>query len=88
MPARTNTPVPKDVEQSENMPRMDPLLLDALAAAAFIDVSRATFWKLHASGKIPLPLRLSQRVVRWRKEELVAWVRAGCPSRDKWKHIT
>lgn len=61
------------------------LLLDADEAAALIGVSRATFWKLHSQGKVPLPVRLSARVVRWPKHELEHWVRSGCPARDKCK---
>ncbi|MBI3832501.1 MAG: AlpA family phage regulatory protein [Planctomycetes bacterium] len=62
------------------------LLLNAKAAAALIDVSESTFWKFHAQGRTPLPLRLGGSVVRWRREELEAWVRAGCPPRHQWKY--
>ena len=66
------------------LPDHSPLLLDVREAAALIGVSRATFWKLHSQGRVPLPVRLSGRVVRWRKHELEAWVQSGCPTRDKW----
>jgi predicted DNA-binding transcriptional regulator AlpA len=60
------------------------LLLDVKQAAAMLGVSRATFFKLHSQGRVPLPIRLTSRVVRWRKQELEAWVRCGCPTREKW----
>lgn len=61
-----------------------PLLLKAVEVAGFLRVSAATFWKLHSMGKLPLPVRIGARVVRWRREELESWVKAGCPNREKW----
>lgn len=60
-----------------------PLLLDARAAAALLGISRAHFFKLYSSDRTPRPVRLG-RSVRWRREELVAWLEAGCPSYDRW----
>lgn len=65
---------------------VEALLLDARAAAQLLAVSESTLWKLHSSGRIPNPMRLGGRVVRWRREELEAWVRAGCPPRERWEH--
>lgn len=62
----------------------EPLTLDSEAAAQLIGVGRTTLWKLYAIGNLPHPIRLSERVVRWRRVELEAWVSAGCPNRDKW----
>jgi len=62
-----------------------PMLLDARQAAAQLGVSRSMFWTLHDSGKVPCPVRLSARVVRWRRDELAAWVAAGCPKRSDWE---
>lgn len=64
-----------------------PLLVDVRDAAKQLGMSRSTFLKLHNSGRVPLPLRFG-RVVRWRVEELQAWVTAGCPGRDAWKWPT
>ncbi|MBE7462976.1 MAG: AlpA family phage regulatory protein [Planctomycetes bacterium] len=63
-----------------------PLLLGAKTAAELVGVSESTFWKLHSQGRIPNPMRLGGRVVRWRRCELSAWVRAGCPSRANWSY--
>ena len=72
--------------QSEHDPRSPlALLLGCQEAATLLGVSRSKFWQLHSLGRVPLPIRLSDRVVRWRKEELEAWVRAGCPPRDRWQ---
>lgn len=63
-----------------------PMLLDAAEAARLLGVSRSTFWTYHNAGRVPLPIRLSARVVKWRKTELEAWVRAGCPRRAFWNY--
>jgi predicted DNA-binding transcriptional regulator AlpA len=62
-----------------------PILLDVIQAAEMLNISRSTFWTLHDSGRVPRPLRLSPRVIRWRREELAAWVAAGCPNREAWE---
>jgi excisionase family DNA binding protein len=60
-----------------------PVLLNCEQAAALLNISRTSFWKLHSEGKVPMPVSFG-RIVRWRREELIAWVRAGCPCRREW----
>ncbi|MCE9590084.1 MAG: AlpA family transcriptional regulator [Planctomycetes bacterium] len=60
------------------------MAVSANDAAYLIGVGRATFWKLHSAGKLPLPVRLSTRCPRWRVDELRAWLAAGCPDRQTW----
>ncbi|MCD8141155.1 MAG: helix-turn-helix domain-containing protein [Planctomycetaceae bacterium] len=62
------------------------LLMDANGAAALCGVSRSTWFKLAATGKLPRPIKLG-RVTRWNREELQAWIAAGCPAREKWDNI-
>lgn len=64
----------------------DPLTLDAAGAAALVGVSRSLWYSLLAQGRTPVPLRLGRRTL-WRKEELTAWVRAGCPRQESWKSV-
>ena len=48
-------------------------------------MSVATVERLHNSGRLgPQPLRLGTRLVRWNRNELVAWIDAGCPPRHEW----
>lgn len=49
-------------------------------------ISTRQCWKLLSSGRLPAPVRLG-RSVRWRRDELLAWLEAGCPSRDRWEAI-
>lgn len=70
------------MSEAENM--LEPLLLDARQCAALCNISRATWYSLLSSGRCPLPVRLGRRTL-WRRDELTAWVAAGCPPRDRWQ---
>ena len=60
-----------------------PLLVDAKDAATLCGVSRSGWWKLHSSGRCPLPIRLGRKTL-WRIAELTDWLNVGCPTRDRW----
>lgn len=60
-----------------------PVVLTATEAARLFSLSRAGWWKLHNSGRVPIPIRLGRRTL-WRRKELLAWVDAGCPNREAW----
>ena len=60
------------------------LLLSAAQAASLCGVGRSTWWRLHASGRVPSPVKLGSST-RWKAAEIRAWVDAGCPSRDRWE---
>jgi len=62
----------------------EPLLLDVRAVARLLSVSVRTIHRLNAAGELPAPIRLGGRVL-WRHAELVAWLEAGCPSRQTWE---
>ncbi len=60
-----------------------PLLVDAATIAALLNVSQRHVHRLDALEQVPEPVRLG-RSVRWRREEIDAWVAAGCPRRSLW----
>jgi len=69
-----------------------PIVMDRLAgtaenAATACGVSRSQWWKLHASGKVPAPVRLGAKAPRWRMDELRQWLAAGCPDRLTWDRM-
>lgn len=64
----------------------EKLLLTAEESANLVGLSRSKFYELRSSGRVPAPIRLGGSV-RWRKQELVEWVEAGCPSRIRWEEI-
>lgn len=54
--------------------------------AELLGVSERHIWGLNASGRLPAPIRLG-RSVRWNRDEIVAWVGAGGPPRDRWERM-
>lgn len=63
------------------------LLLTARAAAALCGVSLRTWRQWDASGFVPAAISIGLRSKRWRRDELEAWIAAGCPRRELWSKI-
>src|SRR5262245_49137729 len=61
----------------------EPLLVSAAVAAGLCGRSEASWWRDHAAGRVPAPVKLGGST-RWRVGELKAWVDAGCPDRKTW----
>jgi len=57
---------------------IEPLLLNAEAAARLLGISRSKLYSLHSAGQIPLPVSLGG-CVRWDRAELQAWLSARNP---------
>ena len=62
-------------------PNDTPLLLRANEAARLCAMSRSHWYRLYDLGRLPEPVRLGEKTVRWRRADLIAWVAAGCPPR-------
>ena len=62
----------------------EAVLLSAADLAAMLRVTVRHVRALDASGRLPKPIRLG-RAVRWSRDELLAWIKAGGPSRDRWE---
>jgi excisionase family DNA binding protein len=60
--------------------------MSASDVATMLGISQSHFYQLLKSGRLPLPVQLG-RSRRWIREELVAWLNAGCPNRAKWQVI-
>jgi len=60
-----------------------PAMMSAADVARELSVSVKTVRRLDLAGKLPRAWRIG-RAVRWRRAELLAWIMAGCPPRDKW----
>ena len=53
-------------------------------AAGFCKISKRCWLAHSAKGLIPAPVRIGGSV-RWRKSDLDAWVKWGCPDRDEFE---
>jgi predicted DNA-binding transcriptional regulator AlpA len=81
MAIQTNIP---DTQGPATTPGLEPEQVAAPVAAHLAGVSEATWWRLHAAGKIPRPNKLGGRTL-WRVRELRAWIAAGCTHRETWE---
>ena len=58
----------------QHQPHVEAHLLDVKAVAEFYRVSPRTVWDLSAAGRIPAPIRISPRTIRWRMSDLIEHV--------------
>lgn len=65
----------------------EPLALDAKTLAASLHVAVRTIRSMDAGGRLPRPVRLNGRCVRWPLEDIKAWLAAGSPGRADWEAI-
>jgi predicted DNA-binding transcriptional regulator AlpA len=80
-------PYPPSMRTSSTAEDVGKLALAAVDAAAVLGISRAQFWKLHSSGRLPAPVYLGTKAPRWRLDELRRWLDAGAPERSRWEKI-
>lgn len=58
-------------------------LLDVRAVAALLGAcSTRHVFRLADAGRMPKPIKLGG-LVRWRRAEVLEWIAAGCPNRDR-----
>lgn len=62
------------------------LMMNAKALAAMLGISLRQVWRLNSTGKLPKPVRLGGSV-RWRRDEIIAWLGQNCPDRAEWEAI-
>ena len=51
----------------------EALLLTVQQVAAMLGLSRRTVFALTSSGKLPAPIRIGQRLTRWRRRDIETW---------------
>lgn len=71
----------------QTSPNAEPLAVDAKQLGAMLCLSTRTIRQLDVSGKLPKPVRIGARSVRWPVDELRAWLAAGAPNRVTWETI-
>ncbi len=60
------------------------LAVDAKRLAELLAVSLRTVRRLDSAGKLPRPVRIGG-AVRWRLDEIAAWLASDCPDRNRWE---
>ena len=64
----------------------ESLLLRAAEASRLCAVSKVSWHRWDSAGRIPQGLKIGGAKV-WRRAELIAWIEAGTPNREKWMAI-
>jgi excisionase family DNA binding protein len=75
-----NTANQQSGEHAQGLPA---LLISIDELAGTLGISKRTAWRLDASGRIPIAVRIGG-LKRWRRDEIVAWIADGCPERRNW----
>jgi predicted DNA-binding transcriptional regulator AlpA len=66
---------------------IEPMLLTVTDVCNLLNVKRATFYKIKASGAFaPLEVGLCRKVL-YNRLEIEKWIGAGCPHRRPWQII-
>ena len=63
-----------------------PVLLTAEAMAWLVQKSVRSVRRDNAAARLPRPVRVGG-AVRWRRDEILAWIAAGCPHRSEWERL-
>jgi len=57
-------------------------LLRAEDVAAMLSVSLRTLWRMVRDGNAPQPVRFNRKLVRWRRQDVMDYVRRLAASRE------
>lgn len=60
------------------------LLINANELGKLLGLGRTKVYEMKKSGQLPCPVKIGGSV-RWRREEVEAWVAAGCPPLRAWE---
>ena len=58
-------------------------LLTAREVMSMLRLSRSAVYRLTAAGRLPAPIRLSQRTCRWRRQDLLAALAKSSKQTDR-----
>ena len=72
---------------ADESPKIEPALLTIPQVCSYLNIGRATFYKINATGAFGLlPVKLPTcKKVLYSRAELEAFLRAGCPHRKLWQ---
>ena len=87
LPPRFSVADPPADDRPTPAPAPEPLLLSARDLAAMLRLGLRTIRSLDSAGRLPRPLRITPGCVRWRYDEIRAWLDAGAPCRQVWARL-
>lgn len=69
---------PMEVTQIIQTAATFPLLISVESVAELLGISPRSVWRRLSSGEMIEPIKIGKSV-RWRRQEVIDWVEAGCP---------
>lgn len=61
---------------------MGVLMVDVKQVAAMCNIGVSTVWKLVKTNKFPKPISFTPKCTRWKKSDVVEWVKSLSPDND------
>jgi len=71
--------------KSAPAPVVEPVGINAAGVSALLGISTTHFFNLLKTGRFGPEAKRLGRAKRYDREEVLAWFRAGCPSRSRWR---
>ncbi|WP_435018543.1 helix-turn-helix transcriptional regulator [Tundrisphaera sp. TA3] len=62
----------------------EPWLFTVQDLAVRLNVSERVLWRMRSSGKLPEPIELGPKLIRWGRSEILDWIALGCPNQKIW----
>ena len=62
----------------------EPWLFTVQDLAVRLSVSERVLWRMRSSGKLPEPIELGPKLIRWGRSEILDWIAVGCPNQKIW----
>ena len=78
-------PMTKTCQNMKPNGTLCPLAVDAKQLGELLSLSVRTVRSMDAAGKLPKPVKLNGRSVRWLPKEIEEWLQAGTPDRQTWE---
>lgn len=72
-------PEPLNSEGSMTTMQANRELLDVGDVARMLSAGKRTVFRWAALGKMPSPVKMGGRFVRWRRADIERWIADGCP---------
>ena len=64
---------------SDTLTVIVPELLTTAEAARLVGVGERSLWRYSHSGAAPAPVKIGGTAVRYRRSDILDWIKAGCP---------
>ncbi len=70
-----------EANAASKTPHSDALTMTAAEVGRELQVSTKSINRMHAAGRLPTPIVVGARSLRWARKKIIEWMNAGCPDR-------